>query len=79
MKKLIIVALAVLCFSTVSKAQECPETCPEGQVLVTFSDGNNLSCACMEQSEGMVEEASPCEGEDCGESDVARELSQQDD
>ncbi len=40
---------------------------------------NGKTCAWIEQSEEMVEEASPCEGEDCGESDVARELSQQDD
>lgn len=62
---------AFMCLGTTLQAQEegggedsssitvedgsCQNQCPEGQVKVTFADGAKVSCACSEQSTGMVE------------------------
>jgi hypothetical protein len=35
--------------------ESCSQSCPSGQVLVSFGDGNSASCLCQEQGSGMVE------------------------
>jgi hypothetical protein len=31
----------------------CNSGCPDGQVTVTFVDGNHTTCMCVDQSQGM--------------------------
>ena len=38
-----------------SQPVECDSTCPEGQTLVSFADGNTPTCVCVAQGEGMDE------------------------
>ncbi len=70
-----VIFLAMLCTASIAMADaQCPESCPEGQVLVTFGDGNNLSCTCVPQGEGMVEGPAGCTGDSC---DAPAETEQQ--
>lgn len=34
-------------------AESCEEPCPEGQVLVSFADGNNVDCICTDPGAAM--------------------------
>lgn len=76
MNKILLISAVVVCLTGYAAAQApCPESCPDGQVLVTFGDGNNLTCACVEQGDGMVEGPVGCDGSDC---DAPNEVSEQD-
>lgn len=42
----------------------CEEECPTGQNKVTFADGNQARCVCVDPASGMHESPSGCgEGE----------------
>ena len=58
MKKVLLLLTCVV-FSTGSAlAEGCDTPCPTGQVSVSYSDGNHVSCACVaEASEGMLPNA----------------------
>ncbi|GEM_PF-2486407 len=43
----------------------CEVECPEGQNKVTFADGNNTRCVCVDPSSGMQESPSGCGSEEC--------------
>lgn len=58
------ILLLTLLLTTSAYADEsCESPCPEGKEQVTFGDGNNARCSCVDPSSGMVEGPSGCEGE----------------
>mgnify|MGYP003595359596 CR=1 FL=1 len=75
MKKALLFALILLVPGVSAYGDaSCEKQCPEGQVLITFADGNNLSCTCVDAGSGMVEGPSGCEGSNC---DAPNEVNQQ--
>jgi len=58
MRALTFLSLVLLLGSTnafASGEESCSQTCPSGQVLVSFADGNSANCLCQEQGSAMVE------------------------
>ena len=46
--------LFTVSFPVISNADDstvdCGSTCPTGEVLVSFADGNNVQCSCMQSA-----------------------------
>ncbi len=38
-----------------SGGESCSQTCPSGQVLVSFADGNNATCMCQDIGATMTD------------------------
>lgn len=67
--------LMMMLLATSALADESCETpCPEGKEQVTFSDGNNARCNCVDPSTGMQDGPAGCtEGENCEDNYVHEE------
>ena len=49
--RLLLSVLAVTLFvssSAMADEDSCSQSCPSGQVLVSFADGNNATCLCQD-------------------------------
>ena len=61
---LLLLSLLVGVSSAYASGEEsCSQSCPDGQVLVSFGDGNSANCMCQEQGSSMVE--TPSDTIDC--------------
>lgn len=58
--------LVTILFASFALAN-CEEECPEGQNKVTFADGNQARCVCVEPGSGMTESPSGCGEGECQE------------
>ena len=64
LKKLLILSALVCSFGIQSASATdevaCDYSCPEGQVLISYADGNNVHCSCAQaaQMDATVEDAS---------------------
>lgn len=58
MKRIVLLAVLILPVMTshvyASGEESCELTCPDGQVLVSFADGNNRRCICREEGGSMA-------------------------
>mgnify|MGYP000603708206 CR=1 FL=1 len=49
-----LLASLVFASSALAEGQDsCSQSCPSGQVLVSFADGNNATCVCQEIGAAM--------------------------
>lgn len=50
----VLVTIGILICATPAAAEDCATvSCPTGQTVVSFGDGNNVQCACVEAGTGM--------------------------
>ena len=55
MKKNLLVLLVIALLPAYAFAVDCSETCADGEVMKSFADGNNSTCQCIPEGDGMVE------------------------
>ncbi len=51
-RKLLLLPL-ILLSPVMALADDCSQSCPSGEVQVSFADGNHTSCMCVTESSGM--------------------------
>lgn len=54
MKAALFVFLLFFVPTTVLADEEQPDSCPSGQTMVSFADGNNVNSVCVEQTSEMA-------------------------